>query len=338
MAAVDSEYELTDQLKSSKRKCGVGVKYISILDFISPFLAVLLSVGMTAVVTLSIYQRGANPPKDVEVRFSDPSDPLADFSSLEGNLSLNFQIGDRSLSNITIIQTNLKNTGASPILPTDFAENLSLNVAPPWQIVGIVNALPNTPNVIPLEWTKINDTKFQAIPTLLNPDDIVWVKVYLTNPNIKGGQQLRTTSVTIPKLEWGGHVVNLKQFTFPDDPVTRERKRISSIGVNVSLSGDSLVFTVIAFICYLIAYFPLMKRAGVFEPWNTTSVLIIVVVTCLSLASAEATATYIYGSLLTDISGISHLLNAPWIIVNTITLLMFRFYFCNGRTIRNWRS
>jgi hypothetical protein len=305
-----------------------------ILPTIVMGLLALLQVVLPIWTQRHIYIEGPNPPKQVAVRYFPLEDPLSDINQIGANLSLNIKVRGQSISNILVEQTNLINTGEAPILPSDFVSNLSLKVAPPWQIVTIKNASSSHGNTIPVKWLKVTDREFQAPPTLLNPGDIIWVKVFLNDPALNGVKA--ENIVPIPKLQWGGHIINLTKFSYPPNITTRVKQRTAYFPFVVSLEGSALLFTIVIFLASLSLYLVLMQKAKAFERWNIKSAVVMILLTFISLASAEAAATYIFGSMFTDIFGVSNMLNVPWIVANIFLIFFMFFYFRNGRSIHDW--
>ena len=80
-----------------------------------------------------------------------------------GTLKMKLTFNDIDIKNFYSLNVALSNTGDLPILPGDYASNISMNVNPPWKIIGIFDA-PNTQ--LQPEWKKISDQKYEALPQL----------------------------------------------------------------------------------------------------------------------------------------------------------------------------
>jgi hypothetical protein len=121
-----------------------------------------------------------------------------------------------------------------------------------------------------------------------------------------------------------GRIANLSGFTEPEPPSFAENLlNISTPLVQLSLSA--LLFTILTFFS-LALYLHLLSRTGFLPTMKLWTILLIVSASFLSLAAAESMATYLFRpALIYHIFGVSHWMNAPWIIANAaILILLYR--------------
>jgi hypothetical protein len=167
-----------------------------------------------------------------------------------------------------------------------------------------------------LRWKRIDDSKFQAEPTLLNPGDQVATYVYVSNvqSSVKG---VKSDSDN-PIIHWGARVVNLQEFTKPEswiDKNVRERW-----GINVELYGWSFWFTIGCFIVFQALYLRLLVRTKMISAINELSIGLILVAGLLSLAAGDSMATYLFGNTMTHMTGVDFWMNGPPIVLNALAL------------------
>ncbi len=286
-----------------------------LVKWLIPLFVAVISIFPGPYTAYSDYASGPSPPKTVEVSVVGPADPLDDLSNLGKGLSLDLLIGKRTINNIQIFQASLKNVGKSPIVPADYYKNLSLNVTSPWQILAVSNYYPGTNQFISLNWRKVSDSEFDADPTLLNPGDEVYVIVYVTNPQFLTGASNQTST---PTLAWSGRIVNLRQFSPEASPIDKEMQRIQEFPISVDVSGYGVPLTIILYLFFQIIYAFLFYRAGYMESWGWKLTSLVIAGSFLSLSASEAIQTYIFGSIMTDWTGVPFWYNAPWIILNLL--------------------
>lgn len=267
-------------------------------------------------VAYDLWGRGTTPEKIVELKKFDAINPLADMSPLGERSHLTLQVEDRKIDNLLIAQAMLQNTGKSPILPSDYVQPLTVAVKSPWKIVAVVSSATSSAYV-QMRWKRVDETRFEAEPALLNPSDLTWTYVYLTNSDPSKLGSL--TGATKPEVDWTARIVNLRSFREPEGPFERaERLRW---GLHVELSGWASIFTLVATPLFLALYLRLLSRAGLVRDWGTRAVLLVVGASLLSLAAAESIATYAFGNVLTSLTGVDHWLNAPPIAVHVVVLV-----------------
>jgi len=288
------------------------MKILQIATIAIAVLALLIPIY----VQYDLHSRGDNPEKTVEIQYLGSINLLNDLSVLGEKLNVSLSINNNIVSNIYLSQTMLKNVGNSPILPTDIFDNLSIHVGEPWKIIAVSNYGHELKTFIPMEWKRISDTEFQAEKALINPGDTVWAKVYVTNtsydPNTKKDN-------STPKIEWSGRVSNLKKFT--ETPTFIDEIKKNLWFVQIELTGWSMIFFLFSSTIYQTLYFVLLPQAGFFCPWKWKATGIALLATLLSLSASEAESTYLYPTYIMRLIGISHWLNAPWIILNSLFLI-----------------
>ena len=280
-----------------------------------------------------IQQKGSNPEK--KLIFIPPTsiNPFKDLEGLSGVSKVSLKLGERAVSNLKIVKTSIKNVGISPILPSDFFENITVKAPEPWEIIAIPDSTleKNGPTLI---WQKINDKQYVAKPVLINPGDSISTTVYLTDPRVDRPQE--TKSDTDPKLNWTARITNLKEFpkyANLDDTVSR-MTTLFNTHVYVILSDWNLVYTFIAGMFNAAILIALISKRKWLPKLNLKSTLVIVLVMALSVAVGETSKTYLFGDPLTNIlgavqsavgdtkSGVNHWFNAPAIIIDAALIIL----------------
>lgn len=216
-----------------------------------------------------------------------------------------------------IASSSLRNAGTSPILPSDFHENINVTVESPWMIVAVENKWTLGAK---LKWKKISDTRFEAEPTLLNPGDTLYTYIYLTNKQFK---QIPTNKEHAePNIVWSARIVNLRGFTEPPSFLDRYLNlKYIGWGIFIHLSGWAVPFVIITAMLFQALYLYLLARAGLLQTMRlATTILLLLVASLLSFAAAESMATYLFPDVLIRMQGIQHEYNAPFIILYWIVL------------------
>lgn len=283
------------------------------------FLAGLLTAFVPAYVSYDLYGRGDIREKNIELNKFLVIDPLNDLSGLGGKVSLVISPQNQSVDNIVIAKSWLKNIGRTPILPSDYHENISVNVKPPWKILAVGSA-DDFIGQVQFNWTRVSDTRFEAVPALLNPDDLVSVNVYLTNTK---HESLPTTEKTAkPNVEWNARIVNMTSFKYAPDPLSKLEQRYW--GIRVYLMGWAVPFTIGVAMLFFALYLHLLSRALLLQEMRALPFLTILGASLLSFVAAESMATYLFDTASTAIFRLSveHWINAPWIILNTLFLVL----------------
>jgi hypothetical protein len=147
----------------------------------------------------------------------------------------------------------ITNTGYVPIIPSDYYENLAINVSPPWKILTVINPSGTVINPSGQEhyvWKKVNDQQFQVSPELLNPGDtiiciLVGENTQYEHPALK--QQLN------PNPYWSAHILNLRSITVQKNPETEIKEDPIKLPFTVVLYGSTLIGTVLAIKPYAFA-------------------------------------------------------------------------------------
>jgi hypothetical protein len=273
-----------------------------------------LTAAIPAYVAYDIWGRGAAPEKRVELRRVPPINPLGDLSSLGDRVTLALKMKDQTLNNIFIAQASLHNVGSAPVLPADYIERLRVSVSRPWKIVTVENSYSWT---VQLRWKRVNDNRFEAEPALLNPGDLVWAHVYLTNTTVA---DTRGKDAPEPQVEWTARIVNLRSFYEPPNYLNQVAAR--RFGIFVELSGWALPFTVVGALLFQALYLHLLVKSGLLRGWSWSTTALVLGASLLSFAAAESCATYLFGTSLTDLFGVQHSYNAPPIVLHILVLAL----------------
>lgn len=220
------------------------------------------------------------------------------------------------IDNIVVVKAWLRNVGRAPILPSDYHENISVNVKKPWRIVAVENAN-DLFRGVEFRWKRVSDIRFEAAPSLLNPGDSVSTNIYLTNTQFD--KESGSDKPSEVNVEWKARIVNLRAFTEPPNPLDFARR--SYWGIKVDLSGWALPFSIVAAMLFLALYLHLLSRAGFVRDMRPTAILLVLGSSFLSFAAAESMAAYLFGNTHSKLFGVDHWMNAPWIILHSVLLI-----------------
>ncbi len=207
----------------------------------------------------------------------------------------------------------LYNTGAAPILPTDFFGKVQLTTKDPWKILTI-NSGPQT-GAPSFTWRKVSDTTFEADPVLINPGDQISNVIYMTST------KPQDDVFPSPPLTWNMRVVNLDQIEYAGATPPKAPFIPQLINVSVFYVGNSVLLLLALFAIYLgvyVYYLFTMGRSS--SPLITT--FFVVAIGLWSIVAADTGETY----LTLPFSGINHLLNAPILVINFIALWWTAFW------------
>lgn len=270
---------------------------------------VLLTSAVPAYVAYDLYGRGPAVEKRVELtrfKFNYMMKGLSDL--MEGPVAVTLTVNGQTIDHLLIESTTLRNVGRTPILPSEFHENLSVNVERPWNIVAVES--PKKSPGVQLRWKPISDSRFEAEPVLINPGDEVTTNVYLTNTQFKEKE-------SEPNIDWRARITNLRAF----DEISGERT--VSYSVSISLSDWAVLFTIVSALLFQAVYLHLMLRAGVLCGWTWRSITLVLGAGLLSFAAAESSATYLFGNDFNEMfgRGVEHWMNAPWIVIHAAVLV-----------------
>jgi len=275
----------------------------------------LISVAAPAYVAYDIYHRGPSSEKRVELFENSPIDLKTDLSDLGDEAKLLLNIKSETFDNLVIVKAGLKNAGASPILPADFIENLSISALRPWRIVAVENTK-DLPDGIKIKWFKVNDNRFEAKPTLLNPGDSTNVVIYLTKLTPKTYNELSQPV----KLTWDARVTNLPKLTRVESTYT-----IESHSLSVYLEGWGLAATILGALLFQALYLHLLSKAGYLRKVTSFSSLVMLLSTSLlSFAAAECITFYLFPTFVSILGNKNYLMNGTIIAVH-IGLLIWLY-------------
>ena len=275
----------------------------------------LLTAAVPAYVAYDIYGRGSILEKRVELFQLTPINPLQDLSVLGERASFVLKYQKQTFKNIVIVGAWITNKGGVPVLPTDFYENLRVTVEKPWKIVAVENRGGFSPG-IRVRWKRVNDTRFEAEPMLLNGGDRIDPLVYLTDTEFSdAASPSTTTGRKEPIVKWNARIANLRGFSDPPNPFGND-----SLGIDIPLYGWALPFTLFAALLFLALYLKLLSRAGFLRHWNWPSISLVLCASFLAFTAAESSATYLFPNYITTANGVDHWLNAPWIVAHVLAV------------------
>ncbi|MFI5329704.1 MAG: hypothetical protein ACHQ2F_01520 [Desulfobaccales bacterium] len=283
----------------------------------------LLTAAIPAYVAYDLYSRGPAIEKRVQLQRLPPINALWNISTEGTNVKLT--VNNQPLDNLFTVQAIITNIGSIPILPIDYYKKLSVSIQKPWKILNVDNSYPNA--LVKLHWKRVDNTKFEAEPALLNPGDYVIPKIYITNTEL--GTISALDKIEEPQITWSARIVNLRDFSEPPS------SQMNQFGIRVDLSGWALPFTIGAALLFQALYLHLLFCAGFLRVWNWRTIALILCASLLGFAAAESIATYLIGNPMTKMFGVQHWINAPWIIIHIVVLC---FLFWKGRKAPACRS
>lgn len=273
----------------------------------------LASIALPIYVSYELHRRGPIPEKKIVLTKRAESDVMSTLSLFAGKARISLQMENENINNLVISDAMLKNAGTSPILPKDYYENISVNVKKPWKILAVEDKYG-----ISFKWKKMSDSKFEAEPALLNPGDTVYTSVYVTNTQIKKGSALSTKDR--PNVKWKARILNMRGFTTP--PKVPRKMPDDIMNPFISFTPKAGLFTIAIAILFQALYLHFLSLTGYVKTITLRTIPWILGITFLSWAAAESTATYLFRPSYTMILGVSHLMNAPWIIANAVILII----------------
>jgi hypothetical protein len=282
----------------------------------------LLGVFVPAHIARENYFKGPIPEKQIELTTITDIDPVRRLSSLGSKVTLTFRIGEQTFDNLVIAKAWLHNIDESPVLPADFHQNISVNVKEPWKILAVEDTGASRRGA-QFKWKKINDTKFEAEPTLINPGDRISAEIYLTNTLFK--QSPTTEQQPEPNVEWRARIVQMRGFTEKPPNSWLEKSQNRYWGIYIELSGWGVPFTIVTAMLFQAIYLYWSSRAGFLRTMHNPKILLVLGASLLSFACAESMATYLFGNTVSDILGVPHWWNVPWIVLYWVALaLLYR--------------
>ena len=104
----------------------------------------LLAIVASSYVAYDLHQRGSSPEKHVELSEFSPINLLAGLSGLGDKAVISVTVEGQTFNNIVIKQAYFTNKGNSPIIPSDFYNNLSVSVNTPWKQISSSKAQPSS--------------------------------------------------------------------------------------------------------------------------------------------------------------------------------------------------
>src|SRR5208283_384539 len=181
----------------------------------------VLAILVTAFVTLygAFYVPSAFTEKRLQRSLFFAGDVTSALSALGDRIKLSILIDNTPVNNLVLLIGSISNTGSVAIIPSDFYENLSINVDKEWKILLAKNSTGKEHPV----WKKVNDQKFEASPELLNPGDSITVNVYAT-PNPRPNPT-PVTNLTGAKSNLVGAHLESKIHNRVDEPNYRNNTR-----------------------------------------------------------------------------------------------------------------
>ncbi|RXD04879.1 hypothetical protein EQZ23_06995 [Sphingomonas sp. UV9] len=276
--------------------------------------ATLLVGWITLNATVDMAAWGGIPPKSLEANYIGPTDPLSDLSPRDAAVEVRVLSDGKPVRKLRVVQATLENTGATPILPADMVEPLSIRAEKNWKIVGIANQPLLKETAPQLKWTRVDDGVFKSEPALINPGDMVWATVYLSWTG--EGEPPPTTDQAV---SWLARIANLRGIA--NDKNTLEESIRRSGPIEVHLWGWGVPFTLASFAIYCWLTVLLLARFGLMRPDSRAGLAAVPLTSLLNIAAAEAGATYVFGINPIITVPTSHWANLPPIFANSAMIV-----------------
>jgi hypothetical protein len=259
------------------------------------------------------------------------SDAFFELRHLSPIMNLSLTIDGRPATNLYIANAHFQNPGTNAITEDDYSEPLTVSIPPPWQILAVASSeiLPD----VQINWSRVDDQTFSGGTPLINPGDSFSPAVYLTNPAFAPGEKTPPGERVYPR--WRVRVKEMREIEIRSiDDLLAENPFQS--GVSVALSGWSLVFVLSIAPSLFISTLYLARRAALLPKLTIPVVLTLTGASLLSFASAEATATYLFPPLFVQFTWLTHLLNIPFIAIQT-SILAYLYYLVRSSSTNKTR-
>lgn len=135
----------------------------------------LVSTILAIIAILAAYHRVfiSRPTKALQVIVDQPVS-LVDIRP-EAAQDIEVFYRGESVSNISLLQARVKNSGNQPITEDDYSRPLSFSFAPGSNLADVAVAMSDPPN-IGMIISQTSECRAEAVPTLLNPGDTVTVR------------------------------------------------------------------------------------------------------------------------------------------------------------------
>lgn len=275
----------------------------------------LIAIGVTIILAVYTNSPGANAPKQLSAQFAGPTDPLSDLETSPADITVEMKSGGKPLQKIYLFQTSLKNTGTTPVLPGDFFGNIEITTSEPWAIVAVGNARRSGPQSLTVPWSKVSDVKVSAPPTLINPGDNLVVTVYVTAPE-KEVEALKWDSPA--PIRWNMRVVNMPAVAVELSPYQEFNSKQGPIIVYVW--GWGVPFLAVMFLLSFWLHLTMAVQIKAIAESRVFLVSSALVSALISLCSADAITTYVFGLYPGLDVPVDHWANVPPIVLNMIVV------------------
>jgi hypothetical protein len=268
-------------------------------------------VGITTTVVsvwlaYDLLAKGPIPEKRLDLSRPLISNPLRDLAPLGDTAKATIVLDNDTVENLFVASTSLQNAGQSPILPSDYFENLSVSVEAPFKILSVTSG----EGPVQLRWNRVSDQRFEAEPALLNPSDSVFVQVYLTD----GANRPELRAAVFPDIPitWAARITNLPAITEPVPSLS-----LTSGGgfVVIHVVDWWATFLVAVALVFFVGYVQLMGASALLPTLRPLSLGLLVGASLLSFAAAESITHLLSGGYLPG-------LLSPWNALNGTVLLI----------------
>lgn len=253
-----------------------------LVAIVAPVITVFVTTGPAGE-----QDRNAEPERALQLSGEYTLNVMRDLEDINPALAV---LDGRRVSNLAVSSAIVKNVGITPILPADIHEPISVNVDAPWRILAVVPE----PLGLKLTWRRISDQRFEAQPSLINPGDSIWVRIYLENPSLVGSRLPFQLDV---KPRWESRIVNMRGITSEPkidiDSILNRARPIGPIGVYLDTREIAFVLAVSA--ALMLSNLYLLISIGISRWTNWKVMLAFVGQALVCVSAAESLSHLVFG-------------------------------------------
>lgn len=259
--------------KSDFWQAGIGLATL-LATIVAPF----LSYGFDVL----LLRRGSVAPKQLEVNEPIFTDVLTGIRMRKDQTVVS--VDGEEFKTLFVGGVRLTNKGEAPILPAEIHEPITVEVDNSLRIVAIQDTFDKTPG---FRWIRVNDHRFQLVPALINPADVVSANVYLTGVDAAKSPEAKT------RLDWGGRIEGLARIGKEKAPSLDDLVDTVVLPVTVHLASWKLVFVVFLAPILHVFYLRYMRRVGWIAKWTNGAIARIALAGLLAFSVAEAVGSIV---------------------------------------------
>lgn len=229
---------------------------------------------VSTVVAYDIYRRSVQYT-DLEIVKRVDFDPLRFGKAMEGRVAL--LVDGIAAESVVVYYYSITNIGQDPVLPDDYISPIQISVDDPWELLT-VETESSTPPDLRVEWTRVTTNTFEMESVLLNPNDEIWVLLFMTGP--AGIEKTRE-----PK--WNGRVVNVRSLDVQLPETAKEKSGLGIFWLGINHYGWSIYWLSLLTLSLFVIAVLLGIRYGRLTRLSASQVALLTVIMVLSFASSE---------------------------------------------------